>query len=217
MGQMDQSNENCQVSNKLPIPPAIPAKPPEEPPTHTIYDQSFQMFQGDQKLRIGSKIKGDNGMEISKCAYCPLNLAEVNQLINHVYSYHVPELVDVAIPPELGMGNTMNCGVQLSNVSEPPECPKEWACIYCDAAFRARTNMSSHFKEKHTPYKPFSCNECKEAFRKAIDLNRHKLYFCPQRTVSFAPKRKYKKRESKDAKPSKKKSNGKNESPDNSE
>lgn len=107
-------------------------------------------------------------------------------------------MVDVAIPVELGLGNTMNCGVEIQHCQEPVENPKPWSCLFCDSAFRARTNMSSHFKEKHTPYKPFSCGDCSEAFRKGIDLNRHKLYFCPRRSVSFAPKRKYRKRDSKE-------------------
>ena len=215
---MDQSHgENQTGQDKMTLQGAIPPKPPEEPPANMIYDENPQMFQRGQKMRLGTQIKADNGMDMYKCAYCQFTVPDVPSLFNHVHSYHLPELVDVAIPAELELGNTMNSGVQLQNVTEPPEGPKEWACIYCDAAFKARTNMSNHFKDKHTPHKPFKCSECQEAFRKSIDLNRHKLYFCPQRTTTFAPKRKYKKREPKDCKPNKKKSNGKNDSPENSD
>lgn len=200
---LDNVQHQQQQVLKTPVPPAIPIETIETVPNLNVYDENHQMLQKGQKMRLG-KLINENGLDMYKCGYCQHTWATIAHLHNHVHSYHMPEVVDVAIPPELGLGNTMNCGIQLQNVSEPPECPKPWSCIFCDAAFRARTNMSSHFKEKHTPHKPFVCVDCAEAFRKGIDLNRHKLYFCPERTITFAPKRKYKKREPKEKGPVKK-------------
>lgn len=213
--QQQQQQPQPQQVAKTPVPPAIPVEVIEAVPNLNVYDENHQMLQRGQKMRLG-KLINDNGLDMYKCGYCQHTWATIAHLHNHVHSYHMPEVVDVAIPAELGLGNTMNCGIELQNVSEPPECPKPWSCIFCDAAFRARTNMSSHFKEKHTPHKPFVCVDCGEAFRKGIDLNRHKLYFCPERTITFAPKRKYKKREPKEKAAVKKKS-AKNEATDHSE
>lgn len=203
--------------SKQGTPQIVPVEPVQVIPNLNVYDEHHQMLQRGQKMRLGRLFKDENGLDMYKCGYCQHTWPNITQLHNHVHTYHMPEVVDVAIPAELGMGNTMNCGVELQNVSEPPECPKPWSCIFCDAAFRARTNMSTHFKEKHTPYKPFVCADCGEAFRKGIDLNRHKLYFCPERKVTFGPKRKYKKREPKDKTQSKKKPNGKADTPDHSD
>lgn len=93
------------------------------------------------------------------------------------------------IPVELGFGSKVNCGAQLSNVTANTELSKPFVCIYCTGAFKFKSNINLHYKEKHTPYKPFACMDCHETFRRSMELSRHRVYYCPLSKKIKKPKK----------------------------
>ncbi|XP_047118168.1 zinc finger protein 845-like [Schistocerca piceifrons] len=171
----ESSKTHLQDSHNVLPEDELSAEQPE-----AVYDELHGMLIPGERLRIGIALCVE-GSTSYNCCYCGhLFMNDVN-LRGHVLSSHQPEVLTAQIPVELGLGTKVNCGVQLSNVTAVSEFAKPFVCIFCDGAFKFKSNIFLHFKEKHTPYKPFSCVDCQENFRRTIELSRHRVYYCPFR------------------------------------
>ena len=72
-------------------------------------------------------------------------------------------------------------GVRLQNLSSDPlsfGSEKSFVCLFCESAYKLQSSLQSHYREQHSPKKPFKCSDCGEDFRRNIELTRHKLQKC---------------------------------------
>ncbi|KAJ9588445.1 hypothetical protein L9F63_018178 [Diploptera punctata] len=136
----------------------------EERERRMIYDDDPSVFNPGEKLRIGIIQASPDGSIAYECCYCIERYPDIETLKVHV---------------RLGFGSKVNCGAQLNNVTASTDLSKPFVCIYCTGAFKFKSNINLHYKEKHTPYKPFACMDCHETFRRSMELSRHRVYYCP--------------------------------------
>ncbi|XP_067002400.1 uncharacterized protein [Anabrus simplex] len=159
------------------------------PISKIIYDDDPNFLGPGERLRVGITGIGEGNIISYNCCYCADLFVDAETLKAHVHSRHRPEILTTQVPPHLGLGSKLNCGVQLSNVTAVSELGKPFACLFCDGAFKFKSNIHLHYKEKHTPYKPFTCVDCQESFRRSMELSRHRVYYCPHRKKARPEKR----------------------------
>ena len=161
----------------------------EERERRMVYDDDPTVFNPGEKLRVGIIQASPDGSIAYECCYCIERYPDAETLKVHVRSCHRPEILTMQIPVELGFGNKVNCGAQLNNVTATTDLSKPYVCIYCTGAFKFKSNINLHYKEKHTPYKPFACMDCHETFRRSMELSRHRVYYCPLSKKIKKPKK----------------------------
>ncbi|PSN39825.1 hypothetical protein C0J52_19186 [Blattella germanica] len=181
------TNENGNQVRKEGVPDKTSEE--EERERRMIYDDDPSVFNPGEKLRVGIIQASPDGSIAYECCYCSERYADTETLKVHVRSCHRPEILTMQIPVELGFGSKVNCGAQLNNVTATTDLSKPFVCIYCTGAFKFKSNINLHYKEKHTPYKPFACMDCHETFRRSMELSRHRVYYCPLSKKIKKPKK----------------------------
>ena len=150
----------------------------QAPSPNIVYDTDPAFFSPDEKLKVGV-IREEGGGQVFLCMYCQIRCESALALKMHVRVYHMPVLV---YDNGLGTAETRyRMGIKLQNTScmELATSEKPFACLFCECSYKLQSSLQSHFREHHSPNKPFQCLECKEAFRRPIELSRHRLYRCP--------------------------------------
>ncbi|GLH14260.1 Zinc finger protein, putative [Gryllus bimaculatus] len=151
-----------------------------------VYDEGDACAAGlraGERVRVGTALGEGEGQGLA-CSYCSAAaFPDAAALRQHARLVHRPRVLSAALPPHLGLGARANCGVELSAVQPRPGAAhaRPFVCIACDGAFKFKSNLQLHFKDKHSPHTPFACADCRAAFRRPIELSRHRVYYCPLR------------------------------------
>ncbi|KAK8385109.1 hypothetical protein O3P69_012122 [Scylla paramamosain] len=155
-----------------------PLPPPQPPRPNIVYDTDPAFFSPDEKLKVGM-VREEGNTQVFLCMYCQIRCESALALKMHVRVYHMPVLV---YDNGFGTAETRyRMGIKLQNTTctELATSEKPFACLFCECSYKLQSSLQSHFREHHSPHKPFQCLECKEAFRRPIELSRHRLYRCP--------------------------------------
>lgn len=147
------------------------------------YDATWPAFKGDERLRVG-QIVNDEAMQNASlvCIYCNEKRVNSTDISRHVWNFHKPQVVTTSVPQEDGSQREHNFGMQLIKIaSDSLALGRSFICIFCNGTFKFKSNLLQHFRENHSPNKPFPCIECKARFRRSIDVSRHRVYYCPNK------------------------------------
>lgn len=164
--------------------------PVEQPSANIIFDTDPMFFSPDEKLKAGFARETEAGTTTYLCMYCNAVYENSIALKMHVRVYHMPVLVY-----DNGQGTAetrYRMGIKLQHTTSNEMCTTEkpYACLFCPSAYKLQSSLQFHFRENHSPHKPYPCQECKESFRRTIELSRHRLYRCPLRKPQVVqPKR----------------------------
>lgn len=177
-----------------------------------VYDNDPVIFSGEERLKVGV-MRRDSINESSKfqCQYCTQACESGIALKMHVRVKHMPVLVYDTSNCEKGnissninqiedleeeVSNRYRMGVRLQNISSEHVSfiEKPFVCLFCECAYKLQCSLQSHYREQHSPHKPFQCSSCEDKFRRNIELTRHKIYKCAFRArQSFKKPQHYKK------------------------
>ena len=163
-------------------------KAPLEPSPNVIFDDDPEIFSPDEKLKVGLVVE-EGGRKMFFCQYCRNSCEASRALKVHVRVYHMPVLVY-----DSGHGAAdarYRMGIKLQNTSQNnfTTTDKPYACLFCESTYKLQSSLQSHFRDHHSPYKPYQCVECKEGFRRAIELSRHHLYRCNSKKLNSKKKK----------------------------
>ncbi|KAK7791657.1 hypothetical protein R5R35_005069 [Gryllus longicercus] len=183
---LPDDDDDAFIALPQPLPAAPPPQPATQPPPLAVYDEGDACAAGlraGERVRVGTALGEGEGQGLA-CSYCAAAaFPDAAALRQHARLVHRPRVLSAALPPHLGLGARANCGVELSAVQPRPGAAhaRPFVCIACDGAFKFKSNLQLHFKDKHSPHTPFACADCRAAFRRPIELSRHRVYYCPLR------------------------------------
>ncbi|KAA0184934.1 hypothetical protein HAZT_HAZT008063 [Hyalella azteca] len=179
-----------------------------------IYDNDPAIFAGEERLKVGVMRRESISVDTKyQCNYCAFACSSAVGLKMHVRVGHKPVLVYDTLkhlqnrnPMPYGMqyasmaahslenvGSKLRMGVRLQNVASDLASlnEKPFVCLFCDCSYKLQSSLLSHFRDQHSPYKPFQCSLCSQSFRRNIELVRHNIYRCPARAKNAKKSRKW--------------------------